>query len=661
MCGIAGILGFQSGLHVNKHQLEKMIGMLQHRGPDGVGYFTSNNIGLGHARLSIIDIEGGRQPIHNEDKTVWVIFNGEIFNYIELRKTLESKGHIFYTKTDTEVIVHLYEQYGEKFVKHLNGQFAIALWDDKKKRLILVRDRVGILPLFYKCEKDRLLFSSEIKAILAACAHSPKLNSDALDQILTFWSPISPETIFDDVYEVSPGELIIIDNSILKKRKYWDWEFPENDDYNQSNEDELAESLHDLLLDATRIRLRSDVPVGAYLSGGLDSSVLTSLIHNYSDAPLRTFSIGFKDKSFDESIYQRQMIEYLGATHSNVECTDTDIARDFLSTIWHTESPIIRTAPVPMGILSKLVKNENYKVVLTGEGSDEVLGGYDIFKEAKIRQFWAKNPESHWRPLLLKRLYPYLDLSKSQGLTYMKSFFGAALDNPDLSYFSHIPRWETTAKCKEFFADDIKEQLRNNAIDLFSKILPDKLKDWAPFNRAQYIEAKSLMSGYLLCSQGDRMLMKNSVEGRFPFLDHRVIEFANKMHPKLKMKVLNEKYLLKKSMKNYIPETIIKRYKQPYRAPDIPGFFSKESFQYVKELLSHQKINDYGYFSTDKVMHLIKKIERGRVISQKDNMAFISILSTQVWHYHFIENFSQNFNFNKRNSLTLLKEHVLGV
>ena len=643
MCGIVGILNLKSAERIDESVLHRMVSMINHRGPDGKGYYANENVGLGHARLSIIDIEGGQQPIHNEDKSIWLIFNGEIFNYIELRQSLELKGHTFYTHTDTEVIVHLYEQYGDEFVNHLNGQFAIAIWDNNKKRLILVRDRIGINPLFYTQVKNQIIFSSEVKSILVTQSDAPSLNTDALDQLMTFWSPVSPNTVFKNIYEVSPGQMLIVENGNIIKKTYWDWDFAKPGHYYGQNEEALTNELHDLLVDATKIRLRSDVPVGAYLSGGLDSSVITALIHNYGGVPLRTFSLGFDDSSLDESSFQQQMISHLNAKHSKVQCSNQDIADNLLKTIWHTETPILRTAPVPMSLLSQLVKKEGYKVVLTGEGADEVFGGYDIFKEGKIRQFWAKNPDSSFRPMLLKKLYPYLDISKKQGSAYLKSFFGAELDHPQLPYFAHIPRWTTTAKCKEFFSDALKQSLSDTALATMEESFPAEISDWAPFNKSQYVESKSLMGGYLLCSQGDRMLMSNSVEGRFPFLDHRVIEFANSIDPKYKMKVLNEKYLLKQAMKKYLPESIVERYKQPYRAPDIPSFFGTTPPEYIRELMSDVTIAKYGYFDANKVGRLVKKIERGRAIGHKDNMAYIGILTTQAWHYLFINEFHKNF------------------
>jgi asparagine synthase (glutamine-hydrolysing) len=337
------------------------------------------------------------------------------------------------------------------------------------------------------------------------------------------------------------------------------------------------------------------------------------------------------------------MIRHVGADHSSIHCETAGVGEAFFDTIYRTEAPVLRTAPVPMGMLSGLVREQGYKVVLTGEGSDEVLGGYDLFKEGKIRQFWARNTESQWRPLLLKRLYPYLNITQGQGISYLKNFFGVGLENPNTPFFSHLTRWQTTAQCKIFFSDELAAKLNADATETLAQRLPAEAGGWHPFNQGQYVEARTLMAGYLLCSQGDRMLMANSVEGRFPFLDHRVIEFANLLHPKHKMRVLNEKFLLKRAMRSYVPDAILARHKQPYRAPDIPAFFSGGRTEYVAELLSPEVISRYGYFDAMKVQRLREKIERGRAIGYKDNMALVGILSTQLWHHHFVERYHENF------------------
>ncbi len=643
MCGISGIAALSMQTKISEKDVYSMLPSLHHRGPDGRGVYldTNQRVGLGHTRLSIIDLAGGVQPMHNEDRTVWITFNGEIFNYIELRRTLIKEGHSFYTHSDTEVIVHAYEQYGDDFVQHLNGQFAIALWDSGRQRLLLVRDRVGILPFFYTRQGDRLLFASEIKALLPQLPEAPRISAAALDQIFTFWAPRSPNTLFEDIFEVSPGHMLVLENGSLRESVYWDWRFPEHSDYQQGSDTDLAEQLYDLLADATSIRLRADVPVGAYLSGGLDSSALVALIRRHSDTPLKTFSIGFEDQSLDESAFQKQMIEHLGVENSRIFCQNSDIAENFPDTIFHAETAILRTAPTPMRQLSGLVRASGYKVVLTGEGADEALGGYDLFKEAKIRQFWARHPQSEWRPLLLKALYPYLETSGSQTKAYLNNYYSIGLETPNQPGFSHLTRWFTTSQCKVFFSRELNAKLRENAADLLSEQLPAAFGNWHSFNRAQYLEAKTLMGSYLLCSQGDRMLMANSVEGRFPFLDHRVIEFANRLNPRLKMRVLNEKYLFKQAMKSQLPRQILERHKQPYRAPDIPAFFSAHPPDYMDDLLSEEKLKRYGYFDAQKVGFLLRKASRGSSIAYKDNMALVGVLSTQLCHHFFIEQFSQ--------------------
>lgn len=643
MCGIAGIHHLNEDGTPERYLLVAMVGMLKHRGPDGYGYHIQDRIGLAHARLSIIDLKTGAQPIHNEDKTVWVVFNGEIFNYIELRKALEKNGHRFYTHTDTEVIVHLYEQYADDFVQHLNGQFAIALWDAPRRRLLLVRDRAGILPLFYAENRGRLLFGSEIKSILPALGSAPRLNPRALDQVMTFWSALAPETLFEGIRELAPGEMLIAAGGRIARHRYWSWSFPVDGDYFEHPEADLAAELHDLLVDATRLRLRADVPVGAYLSGGLDSSAIVALVHHYGGVPLRTFSLGFEDRALDESEFQRVLVRHIGAEHSEVQCRDRDIAARFLDTIWMTETPVLRTAPVPMGMLSSAVRAANYKVVLSGEGADEVFGGYDIFKESKIRAFWARFPKSTWRPWLLKRLYPYLDLSQRQTQIYLQNFFGLGIETPDAPHFSHMPRWATTSRCKEFFSAELRAALTDDAVARLLDGLPPELSRWHPFHRAQHLEAVSLLPGYLLSSQGDRMLMSNSVEGRFPYLDHRVIEFANHLHPRLKMKVLREKYILKRAIGRYLPDEILNRFKQPYRAPDSAAFFRSELPEYARELLSVGALRRYGYFDAAKVQRLLEKIRRNPALGYKDNMAFVGILSTQAWHYLFVERYAETF------------------
>ena len=641
MCGIAGIMTDDADAPIARIELERMIAALRSRGPDGTGYFQNAGIGLGHARLSIIDLATGAQPLANEDRTIWVSFNGEIFNYIELRLELTRRGHVFATRSDTEVIVHAYETWGDDFPQHLNGQFAIALWDGRQRRLLLIRDRAGILPLYFsrrdlRGQKD-WIFASEIKSLLSITHKRPQLRSVALEQLFTFWTPVSPGTLFEGIEEVGPGEMVVIARGEARRRSWWSWTYPESDDYRQDSSEDLAVELRELLLDAVRIRLRADVPVGAYLSGGLDSSAIAALIRASGHPALTTFSLTFDDPGLDESAHQTVVRDHIGSAHHALHCTATDIVDAFRQTIARTEMPILRSAPVPMMLLSRAVRDAGQKVVLTGEGADEVLGGYDLFKETKIRRFWAREPASAWRPRLLERLYPYLELGQASGAASLKPFFGQGIDAPDAWHFSHQPRWQTTGLLRDFLRREHRSDDGASVLPALERTLPEAFGRWHPFNRAQYLEARTLMSGYLLSSQGDRMLMANSVEGRFPFLDHRIIEFAARLHPRLKMRGLNEKFLLKEALQHDLPASVRNRHKQPYRAPDIQAFFASGQLpEWVESELSSDAVRDAGIFHGDPVALLLRKIRRRQTGSARENMAFLGILSTQIWWRQFI-------------------------
>lgn len=641
MCGIAGVVT-QNGSPCDKQMLRRMIDVVNHRGPDARGFHVSGSVGLAHARLSIIDVGGGHQPMHNEDKSVWITFNGEIFNYVELREELLRKGHRFQSQSDTEVIIHLYEEKGEDCVHDLNGQWAFAIWDSRRERLFLSRDRLGVRPLFYAKTPEGVIFGSEIKSLLAVPSVPRAIDLGALDEIFTFWVTLPPRTIFEGVSELPPGHSLMFERGHVRVRPYWTLDY--NPSMGMQREEEAGEMLLDLLLDATRIRLRSDVPVGAYLSGGLDSTVIAALVKKLGTTHLRTFSVAFEDKEFDESGFQNEASEFLKTDHQSVRCSSQDIGRVFPEVVWHTEKPVLRTAPAPLFLLSKLVREQGYKVVLTGEGSDEVLGGYDIFKEAKIRRFWAKYPESKFRPVLLRRLYPYLKNLQSQPDAYLRAFFHIRKDDLGSPFFSHLPRWDMTSKLKMFFSKDTREQLKEaHAMGDLEAELPSRYRQWDSFSRSQYLEAAYLLPGYILSSQGDRMAMAHSVEGRFPFLDYRVVEFASRLSPQHKMKVLNEKYLLKAAVGDLIPRSIRTRDKQPYRAPDSQSFLiggrDAKLCDYAEELLAPRAIAEAGLFDPERVGKLVEKAKEGQVIGVKDNMAFVGILSAQIVVDRFIKNF----------------------
>ena len=650
MCGIAGLLSPAGRRPPAEDELRRMIGALSHRGPDGEGVYRDAPagqaaIGLAHSRLAIGDLAGGPQPLANEDDSVWVVFNGEIFNHVELRAELMARGHRFRTQSDTEVLVHLYEELGEHFVDRLNGQFAIALWDGRRRELLLARDRTGIRPLFHATVEGRLAFASEAKALFALPELPRALDPHALAEIFTFWAPLGERSVFAGVHSLPPGHVMRVragpDGSLrTEQRCYWDWDFPPAATglAPERTAEDYADELRALLTDAVRLQLRADVPVGAYLSGGLDSSVVAALVQQLHPGPLRTFSLTFEDPEFDEREHQQAMLAQLHTEHAEIRCRRSDIAAAFPRALWHAESPVLRTAPAPLMLLSGLVREQGFKVVLTGEGADEVFGGYDLFKEARVRRFMARQPDSRWRGALLQRLYPYLANSPAMGGAFAQRFFAEGHDQLHQPWHGHLPRWLTTGRSAQFFSPALREQLAGwQAGPAIAATLPPAIAGWGPLARDQYIEAHTLMSGYLLSSQGDRMAMANSVEGRFPFLDHRVIEFANRLPPRYKLMGLTEKYLLKRAMRGRLPERIRQRSKQPYRAPDSQSFFEAgQPVDWAAELLSPARVAEAGYFDPQAVGKLFEKCRRGRAIGFGDNMAFVGILSTMAVHAMFI-------------------------
>jgi asparagine synthase (glutamine-hydrolysing) len=639
MCGIAGWFGRASAAVPARTLVRRMIGAIAHRGPDAQGFFLDDEIALGHARLSILDLAAGQQPMANADKSVWLSFNGEIFNYVELRDELIARGRRFATNSDTEVILQLYDELGVDCMSKLNGDFAFALWDARHHRLVLARDRMGVRPLFYTRHAGTLYFASEVKALLEAPGISAELDPIALDQIFTFWFPLAPRTAFKGIEELKPAHVLIADAHGVDVRPYWNLEYPrlgEEGPHDARAEAALVDEVEHLLLDATRIRLRADVPVGAYLSGGLDSSLVAAAAKRFVSNRLRTFSLTFESAEFDESEYQQRMVRALGTAHESVVCTTADIARLFPEAIRHGEKPILRTAPTPLLALSDLAHRNGFKVVLTGEGADEVFAGYDLFKEAKLRRFCARQPQSRRRPLLFRRLYPYLPGLQAQSPEYLAAFFGAGVGPLDDPLFSHLPRFRTTAGAKAFFSRELRATLGGyDALGELRESLPVEFSHWHPLSQAQYLETAYLLPGYILSSQGDRVAMAHAVEGRFPFLDHRVVELGARIPPQLKLNGLREKHILREAAERLLPDAIANRTKQPYRAPDAAAFTGPDAPDYVARRLAAADLAAAGYFDAHAVERLVAKCRNGKFIGFRDNTAFVGILSTQLWHREF--------------------------
>ncbi len=638
MCGIVGFSGNAGGEEAGLAVLNRMLSRIRHRGPDEAGVFLSPRIYFGSVRLSIIDLTTGQQPLCDDSGRYWIAFNGEIFNYKELRAELEQLDCRFRTHSDTEVLLLAFREFGVDCLNKLNGQFAFAVWDTIEKSLFLARDRVGIRPLFYTFQDEHLIFGSEIKALFEHPGVKRNLDLQSLQQVFTFWTTLSPRTAFEGVYELPPGHFLIFEEGHIQLKKYWAPRIPLEKDRFKGTLDEAGEHLEYLLNDAVNLRLRADVPVGAYLSGGLDSSVIARLIRdNVPEGLLQTFSIGFSDNEYDEGAFQNSMVDLLKTRHHRAFCSQDDIVNHFPRTVWHAEMPLLRTAPLPMMLLSGLVRENNIKVVMTGEGADEMLGGYNIFKEMLIRRFWARNPGSALRPLLLARLYPYLPHLQKMAPNMLKMFFGYRLQDTDSVLYSHLLRWNNTSRIRKMMQNDMNDG--QQMIERLEQDLIPLLENQSDLGKAQYLESSIFMSGYLLSSQGDRMAMGNSVEGRYPFLDHRVMEFCHSLPDDFKLRGLKEKVLLKHQFKNRLPRQVVDRSKQAYRAPLAAPFLKSGKPDYVSEMLSADVCKAAGVFDYQAVEKLSARLTGGNGFSEIDQMAMVAVISTHLLWQQFIDDF----------------------
>ncbi|KNY15657.1 asparagine synthase [Shinella sp. SUS2] len=632
MCGIAGYYGGNIAPERAADHLRRMVAALRHRGPDGEGILIRSDAGLAHTRLSIVGLADGAQPMATDDGALALSFNGEIFNYVELRDDLTARGHRFRTTSDTEVLLTAFAEKGPSCLADFNGDFAFAIHDTKNRRLVLARDRMGVRPLFYTRHEGALFFASEIGALLALPGMVAEIDPVALDQIFTLWCPIPPRTAYRNIFELPPGHLMTVEGDRQTVRPWWQLSFPDRCDVPPASWFESqVEELRALLADATRIRLRADVPVGSYLSGGIDSSIIAALAARSVTRGLRTFSLTFRSEEHDESAWQRQMAATLDAAADSVECSTEAIAHHLPAVMGHIERPILRAAPVPLHLLAARVRERGMKVVLTGEGADEIFAGYDLFREARVRRFCGRQPGSVHRPRLFQRLYPYLPGLKQQTPEYLARFFAFGSEALDDPLYSHRPRFRSTAAAKLFFSAGLKETLVNyDAAEDLAAQLPADFRRWHPLHQAQYLETAFLLPGYILSSQGDRVMMANAVEGRFPFLDHRVVAFAAGLAPDTKLLGLREKHILKEAARGLVPEVIIDRPKQPYRAPDSESFAAPHTPAYLDTVLSPERLAEGGLFNVQAVGKLKEKVRNGQVSGFRDNTAFIGILSTEL-------------------------------
>jgi len=640
VCGVAGVYG-RPGENASRELLCAMAGELRHRGPDGTGLYTDRHFGMVNTRLAIIDLAAGDQPLSDESGRYWVMQNGEIFNYPELQDELRSLGHRFATNSDTEVLAHAYEQWGVDCLARLNGEFAFAVWDRETSELFLARDRFGVRPLFLLERGGQLAFASEVKALLRHPDASRVLDPVAIVQALTLWATEPARSAFTGIHELPAGHWLRISPRGIERKCWWDLRFSPPDEMRAEHESVLVEELAELLDDATRIRLRADVPVGTYLSGGLDSSAVTALAQRHTRHPVRAFGIGFTDAAFDETEQQDIVAKRLGTELTRVVLDGPAIAELMPRVVYLSEKPTLRTAPAPLLKLSETVRASGYKVVLTGEGADEMFAGYDVFKLDKVRRFWARRPESRSRPQLLHRLYPYLAQDLGRAGRLLPNVFRAGLTSTDDPLYSHRLRFEHAARTLRFLEPSALEagHAPGDPSATVCARLPEDFQRSTTLGRAQYIEIITFLTGYLLHSQGDRMLMGNSVEGRFPFLDHRVAEFAARLPDSAKLPGLREKYVLRQAVRPLLPADIVRREKRPYRAPILRAFMGRGAPEYVGELLDDGRLRQAGFFAPSAVEPLVLKCRRNAesFVSESDEMALVGILSVMLLDELFVQ------------------------
>lgn len=639
MCGICGKIFFDKSHSVDEKTIKIMTSTMSHRGPDDDGFFISRQVGLGHRRLSIIDLNTGKQPISNEDNSIWIVFNGEIYNYQELRKNLIARNHLFKTATDTEVIVHAYEEYGVDVLSHLRGMFAFAIWDEKNKSLFLARDRVGIKPLYYYLTSDSLIFASEIKAVLADPSVKADINYPAIDRFLTYRYLPGNDTLIKNLVKLSPGHYLFLKNGVASIQQYWDLKFskPNNHHSIQSYKEELL----DLLKETLRIHMISDVPVGFLLSGGVDSTALLNLYAEGENRDLSTFTIGFAGEKFDdERKYGRLAAEKVGTRHYEMTIDANSFFEFLPQYVWHMEEPVCEPPAIALYYISKLAK-EHVKVLISGEGGDEAFAGYQTYRNL----IWLERvkhltgPFDHNIAALFNKLshFPFLKrLNKYASLIPLplEDYYYSRTATP-FSFFNAEFKHSYTSKLQGLTD---KRYSTKPTTDLFKNVQSqDKL------SQMLYVDTKTWLPDDLLI-KADKITMANSIELRVPLLDHKVLEFAAGLPSDLKVRGFTTKYLLKETFRDRIPREIIRRKKTGFPVP-FTSWLKNELRSYVSDILLDKKTIQRGYFDG-------KAIEK-MLLENQSNSAYaseiFSLVVLELWHRTFIDTGSKTNNFLKQN------------
>lgn len=630
MCGIAGIARHQpSG--VSLQSLGRMAAAIRHRGPDGYGFYSGRKVGLAHVRLSTMDMGGLGQPLTNENGQIVLASSCQVFNHPELRHELEQRGHLFRSRCHAEVLVHGYEEWGTDLLQRLDGQFAFALYDRNRETVFLARDRFGIRPLFYAQRDGDLYFGSEIKAILASGEVEPGLDPRGLDEVLRLGAARPPRTPFSGIASLEPGTYGIWSDGALWLRQYYELDYPE------ASEEPLdvIEQLDEILLRSVGMRLRGEVPVGAYVSGGLGSSIIASLAATASVGPLQSFSATYATRESRQSPYQHEERRVVGGAHTGAIIGADAVVESFPEVLWHTETPILRTAPALLFQLAKLASESGTRVVVAGDGADELFLGNDVFKEASVRRFCLRQPESVARQRLFERIYPASSFQSGAPSPSWASLLEGA--HPADPLFSHLPRF-LGSRIADFYTREFSERL--GAIDVIGELrasLPTRFFGWSALNQAAYLEMTTRLSPYVLGSCGDRMTMAHGVEGRYPFLDHRLFEFAAALPTGSRLRGLRDKEVLRRWASRILPDQANGDRTPQYRTPDAHSVFVSNSSSLIVNHLGSEAIRRVGIFAEAPVKDFVLRCKTGPRPAQGEIQAMVGVLSTQLWYYQFIE------------------------
>lgn len=641
VCGIAGIVDLTGRRAAPPGVLARMAVALLHRGPDEDGFFEADGVHLANRRLSIVGLADGRQPISNEARTAHVVFNGELFDYVEKREELRGLGHTFRTSTDTELVPHLWEQHGERMFDHLRGQFALALYDQPARRLVLARDRIGIVPLFYTTVRDGggawLLFASEIKALLVSGLVRAEPDLHGINGIFTHFAVPGPRTCFAGITSLPPGHWLDIrlgNGTVPEPRKYWSLDFPDAGDEIDGDEGTIARRYEELLFAAVKRRLRADVPVVSYLSGGIDSSQVVAMAVKALGRSLPTFTIGVRAKGFNEEPEARIVADHVGCEQVVVPFDGQDVMNGYPDLIRTVEMPVIDTACAAMLTLAREVHRRGFKVALTGEGSDEFLAGYPWFKAHRLLEMVNIVPalrlSQRLRRLVLRGsgmpVFPWSIVDRCEAAT---GGYGPWLDVYGMMSLSRLLMYSESMKAAVGDAVAYEELGLNT----------DRAARWHPFHRGMALGIRVMLPGMLLLCKGDRVAMNSSVETRYPFLDEDLLEYTCRLHPRWKLRRLTDKYLLRRVSERWLPRSIARRKKVMFRAP-MDCFHLDQLPPYVDQLLSEESLKKTGYFDPAAVKQWRERLpDMARIGYARTavEMALVGVTSTQLWHQQFVD------------------------